>query len=104
MSYSVSLQSRDIGIRLALGAQRSAVLRHVLRYGLTLAVIGVVIGLAASLGLARTLESVLFRVSAADPPAFGGAAAMLILVALAASYLPARRATNLDPMATLRSE
>ncbi len=104
MSYSVSLQSRDIGIRLALGAQRSAVLRHVLRYGLTLAVIGVVIGLAASLGLARTLESVLFRVSAADPPAFGGAAAMLILVALAASYVPARRATNLDPMATLRTE
>ena len=104
MSYSVNLRAREIGIRMALGAERQRVLNDVLRHGLFLTSIGVVIGLGASLGLARTLESVLFRISATDPPTLGGASCLLVLAALAASYLPARRATGLDPMATLRSE
>jgi putative ABC transport system permease protein len=104
MSYSVNLRAREIGIRMALGAERQRVLNDVLCHGLVLTSIGVVIGLGASLGLARALESVLFRISATDPPALGGASVVLVLVALAASYLPARRATGLDPMVTLRSE
>ncbi len=104
MSYSVSLKSREIGIRMALGAERQRVLGDILRHGVLLTAAGVGIGLAAALGLTRTLESVLFNISATDPPTLGGASLLLLAAALVASYLPARRATALDPMVTLRSE
>ena len=104
MSYSVNLRAREFGIRMALGAERQRVLKDVLRHGLVLTGLGVVLGLAVSLGLGRLLESVLFRVSPSDPPTFGAASVLLVLAAFTASYFPARRATGLDPMVTLRSE
>jgi putative ABC transport system permease protein len=103
-SYSVSRRTREIGIRMALGADRSTVLRLVIRRGLVLTGIGVALGLAAGAAGAQVLRSLLFGVSALDPMAFGGAALLFGLVALAASYLPARRATRVDPMVALRAE
>jgi putative ABC transport system permease protein len=103
-SYSVSRRTREIGIRMALGADRSTVLRLVIRQGLILTAIGVAIGLAAGAAGAQVLRSLLFGVSALDPLAFGGAALLFGAVALAASYLPARRATRVDPMVALRAE
>ena len=103
-SYSVSRRTREIGIRMALGADRSTVLRLVIRQGLVLTAIGVTIGLAAGAAGAQVLRSLLFGVSALDPVAFGGAAVLFGVVALAASYLPARRATRVDPMVALRAE
>jgi putative ABC transport system permease protein len=103
-SYSVSRRTREIGIRMALGADRSTVLRLVIRQGLVLTGIGVGLGLAAGAAGAQVLRSLLFGVSALDPMAFGGAALLFGLVALAASYLPARRATRVDPMVALRAE
>jgi ABC-type antimicrobial peptide transport system permease subunit len=93
-----------MGVRLALGAGRADILRLVLRQGLLLALSGTGVGLAASLGLTRLLESQLYRVSAADPIVFAGCAVMFAVVAALASYLPARRAMRVDPMAALRWE
>jgi putative ABC transport system permease protein len=103
-SYSVSRRVREIGIRVALGADGQSVLRLILRQGIVLTLTGVVIGLAAGALLSQVLRSLLFGVSALDPVTFGGGAALFIAVALAASYFPARRATRVDPMAALRAE
>jgi predicted permease len=104
ISYTVSQRQREIGIRLALGAQRGDVLRMVVRQGGTMAVLGVAIGMCAALGLTRLMTSLLFGVSPVDPLTFGTVAALLIVVALAACYVPGRRATRVDPVVALRYE
>jgi putative ABC transport system permease protein len=104
LSGSVSERTREIGVRLALGAQRRDVLGMILRQGLKLILSGVGIGLLASWAVTRMLSKLLYGVSATDPSIFGGVALMLILVALLACYLPARRATKVDPLVTLRYE
>jgi ABC-type antimicrobial peptide transport system, permease component len=104
MAYSVSERSREIGIRIALGAQRRDVLKLVVAQGLTLTLIGIGIGLAAALALTRLMRSLLFEVSVTDPLTFAGLAALLSVVALLACYLPARRATKVDPMVSLKCE
>jgi predicted permease len=104
MSYLVAGRTREIGIRMALGAGRGAVLRMVLQQGLTLALLGAVLGLLASLALTRLMKSVLFGVSATDPLTFAAIALLLIGVAFIACYLPARRATQVDPIIALRHE
>jgi predicted permease len=104
VSYLVGQQTREIGIRIALGAQRSDVMRLVLGDGAKMALAGVGVGLAAAVGLTRLMTSVLFGVSATDPLTFGCVALLLALVALAAAYIPARRATRVDPLVALRYE
>jgi putative ABC transport system permease protein len=104
MSYVVSQQTREIGIRMALGADREKVLGMVIVHGLKLTLTGVVIGVGVSLALTRFMRSQLFGVSANDPFTFGGVAIMLILVAVAACVIPAQRAMRVDPMVALRYE
>jgi predicted permease len=104
ISYLVGRRTQEIGIRVALGARRWDVLRLVLRHSVNMAVIGVVIGLAASLALTRLMDKMLYGVSATDPITFLAVAAVLTFVALAASYIPARRATRVDPIVALRYE
>ena len=104
ISYTVSQRRREIGIRLALGAQRGDVLQMLLRQGTKTALVGVAIGIAAALGLMEFMRSLLFGVSAQDPATFAGVAVLLILVALLASYIPARRAMLVDPIVALRYE
>ncbi|HEY0004368.1 MAG TPA: ABC transporter permease [Pyrinomonadaceae bacterium] len=104
MSYSVAQRTREIGIRMALGAQRSDVLKLAVGAGLKLVLIGVAIGLLASFVLTRVMSSLLFGVSATDPATFVIISLVLISVALLASYIPARRATKVDPMIALRYE
>jgi len=103
-SYSVSRRAREIGIRVALGADGRSVLRLVLRQGIVLTLVGVGIGVAAGALLSQVLRSLLFGISTLDPVTFAGGAALFVAVALAASYLPARRATRVDPMTALRAE
>lgn len=104
MAYWVALRRREIGVRMALGAVRGDVLRLVLGHGSWTIAIGLVLGLAGSLILTRTMESLLFGVSAADPVTFAGVALLVAAVALLACYIPARRAMKVDPMVALRYE
>ena len=101
MAYSVTQRTQEIGIRMALGAQKSDVLRMVVRQGMTLAFIGIGVGIAGALGLTRVIANLLFGVNAADPLTFAAISLLLALVAFAACYLPARRAAKLDPMKAL---
>ncbi|HWM90807.1 MAG TPA: ABC transporter permease [Thermoanaerobaculia bacterium] len=102
LSYSVSQRSHEIGIRMALGAQTGDVIRLILKRGMGLAGLGLVLGLTGAFLFTRMLEGLLYGVAPTDPLVFGGIAAGLILVALVASYLPARRAARFDPLVTLR--
>jgi putative ABC transport system permease protein len=104
MSYSVSQRTREIGIRMALGAQRAQVLKLIVKQGMKLTAIGVVLGIAASLGLTRLIANLLFGVSATDFATFGALSVLLLSVALLACWLPARRASSVDPMVALRAE
>ena len=104
MSYTVSQRKREIGIRLTLGAQRGDVLQMVLKQGTKLALVGVVIGIAAALGLTQLMAHLLFGVSAHDPLTFAAVSSLLIVVAILACYIPARRAISVNPGVTLRYE
>jgi putative ABC transport system permease protein len=104
ISYSVAQRTQELGIRRALGADSWSVMRLVLMQGLGLAGIGLVVGLAGAFAVTRLLGSLLFEVTATDPVTFSAVAAILVVVALVASYLPARRAATVDPMVALRWE
>ena len=104
MSYSVARRTREIGIRMALGAERGAVLWLVLKEVMLMVGIGVAVGLPLALALSRVVQAQLFALSAHDPMALAGAAALLAVVAFVAGYLPAHRATRVDPMHALRYE
>ncbi len=104
ISYSVTQRTREIGIRAALGADRAAILRLILRRGLMLAVLGLVLGAAGALGLTRLMGSLLFGIGERDPFTLAAVAALLAVVASFACYLPARRATRVDPLVALRDE
>src|SRR5262245_38838963 len=102
MAYSVTQRTREIGVRMALGADRSNVLGMVLRQGMTLVVIGLAIGIVGALGTARIVSGLLFGMSAVDPTTFAGVSIVLLFVAMLASYIPAWRASRLDPLQALR--
>jgi len=104
ISYSVAQRTRELGIRIALGAQRSDVLRLILRQGMAVVAAGVIFGVAASLGLTRLIASLLYGISANDPITFFLLSAALVLVAFIACWLPARRAARVDPVIALRAE
>jgi putative ABC transport system permease protein len=104
ISYAVAQRTREIGIRMALGAARMDVLRLIVRDGMTPAVVGVVLGAAGAFGATRVMRSLLYGVSATDPLVFGLVATMLVLVAVAACYVPARRAARVDPNVALRND
>jgi putative ABC transport system permease protein len=104
MSYVVGQRANEIGLRVALGASPSDVLRMVLRQSLTLTGVGIVLGLAGAAAVTQLLTSMLFNVKATDPLTYVAVVALLFAVALLASYVPARRAMRVDPMVALRYE
>jgi predicted permease len=104
LSFSVARRGNEIGTRIALGASRAAVLKLILKQGISLVLIGLVPGLIGAFFVSRTLESLLFGVRSTDPASFIGVALLMVAVGLLASYFPARRATRIDPLAALRSE
>ena len=104
MAYSSTQRTHEFGVRIALGADRQDILKLVVRQGFKLALLGVSIGVGGALLLTRVLSSLLYEVSAHDPLTFSAVAALLMLVALAASYIPARRAMKVDPIVALRYE
>jgi len=104
LSYEVSRRTREIGIRMALGSQRRDVLRLVVGQGLVLAITGAMLGIGVTLGMTRYLKSMLYDIHANDPATIAGVAILLTLVAVAACFVPARRAIRVDPMVALRHE
>jgi len=102
LAYAVGQRTQEIGIRMALGAERGTVLRMVLRRGIVLTAIGIVLGLAGAAGLTRYLSGMLYDLTPLDPPTYAAVATLFATVALVASYLPARRATQVDPVVALR--
>jgi ABC-type antimicrobial peptide transport system permease subunit len=104
LAYSVAQRTQEVGIRMALGASRASVLGLIVKQGMTLVGIGVCIGIVGALGLARLMASLLFGVKASDPLTFAAATLVLAAVAFVATYLPARRATAVDPVVMLRYE
>jgi putative ABC transport system permease protein len=104
MAYTVSLQTQEIGIRMALGAQQSSILQMILTKGARLLATGILLGLFASYGLTRFLASQIWGVSATDPWTFTAVGAFVVAVGLGACFLPARRATQVDPLVALRYE
>ena len=104
IAFLVATRTREIGVRMALGARRIDVMRLILGHGLKLVLVGVAVGLLGALIATRGLTTLLFATAPTDPPTYAGVAALLTLVALLASYIPARRATKVDPLQALRSE
>ena len=104
LAYEVTRRTREIGIRTALGAQQGDVLRIVVGQGLALAALGAALGIAVAAGVTRYIQSFLYGVRPTDPGTFAGVGIVLAMVALAACYLPARRAMKVDPMVALRYE
>ena len=102
IAYSVARRTQEVGIRRALGAQQADILRLVLRHGLALSLAGVAIGIGGAFALTRVMKGLLFHVTATDPATFAAIAILFVIVALAASYIPARRAARIDPMVALR--
>ena len=104
ISYGVTQRRQEIGVRMALGAPAGGVRRMVVRQGAVVAGVGLAVGFVAALGLTRLLEALLFEVSPTDPPTFGLVVALLFVVSVVASWIPARRAASVDPAIALRAE
>ncbi|HUU33657.1 MAG TPA: FtsX-like permease family protein, partial [Vicinamibacterales bacterium] len=102
LAYWVSRRTREIGVRAAIGATPGSILGLVMRQGITLALVGLGLGLAGAVAVSRVVATLLFGVSPTDPLVFAGVPVLLLLVAAAASYVPARRAVGIDPLVALR--